>query len=124
MDQRAHGEGGRHAAVSTEALARLFAVLGEDIRVVVLNACYSAEQAEAIAGVIDCVVGMSDRIGDSAARVFAASFYRGLGFGRSVQSALDLGIAALMVAGLHADTPRLHVRPGVDAAAVHLVAPR
>ena len=43
---------------------------------VVLNACHSHEQAKAIVQEIDFVVGMADSIGDEAARVFAAAFYR------------------------------------------------
>jgi hypothetical protein len=48
-----------------------------------LNACDSAPQAEAIVSVIDCAVGMSDEIDDSAAIAFAAAFYEALGYGRS-----------------------------------------
>jgi hypothetical protein len=58
---------------------------------VVLNACYSEGQAQAIAEHTDCVVGMSDAIGDQAAIRFAASFYQALGYGRDVKTAFDLG---------------------------------
>ncbi len=40
--------GGSHK-VSEQALSQLFAVLKDNIRCVVLNACYSAQQAQAIA---------------------------------------------------------------------------
>ena len=46
----------------------------------ILNACYSKKQAEAITQVIDCAIGMNDAIGDEAAITFAASFYRAIGF--------------------------------------------
>jgi CHAT domain-containing protein len=39
--------------VSTAALKMLFTTLKDNIRVVILNACYSRTQAEAITGVID-----------------------------------------------------------------------
>jgi hypothetical protein len=86
------------------------------IRVVVLNACYSEVQARAIVNEIDFVVGMSDSIGDDAARVFAAAFYRGLAFGKSVRTAFELGINELKLLGLgHEDAiPQLLVRTGVD----------
>ena len=103
--------------VDADALADLFRVLKDGIRVVVLNACYSDVQAQAIVKEIDFVVGMSDSIEDDAARVFAAAFYRGLAFGRSVRTAFDLGINELKLLGLgHSDAiPQLLVRTGVDA---------
>lgn len=119
-----HGEtDGAEKLVTADALGDLFRVLKDNIRIVVLNACYAAHQAEAIAREIDFVVGMKDRIGDRAARAFAASFYRGLGFGRSVQTAFDLGLNAIKLEGhvKDADVPILMVREGVDAEAVKLV---
>jgi hypothetical protein len=83
--------------------------------VVVLNACYSIEQATALVRVIDFVVGMNDKVGDKAAIKFAASFYRALGFGRSVQNAFDQGITAIRLEGLAgSDVPELLIRTGVD----------
>ena len=66
---------------------------------------------------VDFVVGMRDEIGDEAARVFAAAFYRGLGFGSTVQEAFDQGVLDLRLAGLteDADVPRLRVRVGRSA---------
>jgi hypothetical protein len=108
--------------VSKDALTRVFSTLRDDIRLIVLNACYSRPQAELLAEIIDCVVGMSSTIGDTAAAVFAAAFYRAVGYGRCVQDAFDQGIAALSLQGLsEIDIPVLHVRKGVDAAQVYLV---
>jgi len=90
---------------------------------VLLNACYSRVQGEAVSQVIDFVVGMGDAIGDEAARVFAASFYRALAFHRSVQEAFDQARTALLLEGIpEEDIPELLVKPGVDAAATVLVA--
>lgn len=108
-------EKGGPALVSGSALKRLFSALRDNIRLVVLNACFSAEQGEAIAEVIDAVVGMDDAIGDEAARRFAAAFYRALGHGRSAKNAFDQGVAALALHGLRDEfIPRLLVRPGLD----------
>ncbi len=52
QSQPAQGLG---VAVPADALSSLFSLLKDDIRCVVLNACYSADQAEAIAQEIDCV---------------------------------------------------------------------
>lgn len=124
-----HGNGGgglvlmndfRQAqTVSAPALKALFSTLKDNIRLVILNACYSKTQATAIAQVIDCVVGMDDAIGDQAAIIFAASFYRAIGFGRSVKEALEQGKTALLLEGIPgAKTPRLLARKGVDPALV------
>ena len=109
--------------VSADVLADLFRVLKGDIRVVVLNACYSETQARAIVAAVDFVVGMSDSIGDEAARVFAAAFYRGLAFGKPVRTSFDLGINELKLMGLTKDAaiPQLLVRSGVDPSTTVLV---
>ncbi len=107
--------------VSPEALEMLFTTLKDNIRVVLLNACYSEVQAGAIAEVIDCVIGMSTAVGDEAAITFAASFYRAIGFGRSVQDAFEQGKTAILLEGIsEAGTPQLLVRPGVDPKQVFL----
>jgi hypothetical protein len=120
-----HGPTGTRQLVTPDAVASLFRALRDDIRIVVFNACNSLAQAEAAAQVIDCVIGMGTEIGDDAARVFAAAFYRALGFGRSAQAAFDQGLVALKLHGIPEDrTPRLLTRPGVDAAGLFpLVAP-
>jgi class 3 adenylate cyclase len=108
--------------VSKTALVRLFQVLKDNVRVILLNACYSRPQAEAITQVIDCAIGMNEAIGDRAAITFAASFYRALGFGRSVKEAFELGRAALLLEDSpEANTPELLIRSGVDPAAITLV---
>ena len=81
---------GASRAVSERALGRLFSVLKDNIRCVVLNACYSKVQAEAIASHIDAVVGMSTAIGDEAAISFSAAFYQALAYGRSIKTAFEL----------------------------------
>jgi len=116
------GNDGKPKPVSKPALLGLFRTLKDNIRVVLLNACYSRPQAEAIAEVIDCAVGMNTAIGDQAAIVFAASFYRALGFGRSVKDAFDQGLTALMLEGIPEETtPQLVAGPGVDPTKVVLL---
>ncbi len=51
----------------TEALADLFRILQNGIDCVVLNACFSQVQAEAIARYVPYVLGMNQAIGDLAA---------------------------------------------------------
>jgi hypothetical protein len=109
------GDDGSEKPVSPQALKVLFTTLKDNIQIVVLNACYSRVQAEAICEVIDYVVGMDDAIGDTAATIFAASFYRALGFDRTVQEAFDQARAALLLEGIpEENVPELLVRTGVS----------
>lgn len=108
--------------VSIRAINALFTNFKDNISVVILNACYSKKQAQAITQVIDCAVGMSDSIGDKAATVFAASFYQAICFGRSIQEAFDQGITALLLEDIHEEnTPELLMKDGVDPSQVILV---
>jgi hypothetical protein len=107
--------------VNTPAIQYLFKTLKDNIRVVVLNACYSQSQARAIIDVVDCAIGMKTSITDQAAIIFAASFYRALGFGRSVKEAFVQGKTALMLEGIPEENiPELLVRKGVDPAGIFL----
>ena len=112
---------GNPKAVTKAAIIKLFTTLKDNIRVVVLNGCFSRLQAEAITEVIDCAVGMNKAIGDDAAIAFAASFYRALGFGRSLHEAFDQGKTALMLQGISEEnTPELLVRQGTDPRKIFL----
>ena len=82
---------GNGRTVSTRALAQLFSLLKDNIRCVVLNACYSESQAQAIAQHIDCVIGIPGAIGDEQSISFSMAFYQALGYGRNLQNAFDLG---------------------------------
>jgi SpoVK/Ycf46/Vps4 family AAA+-type ATPase len=108
--------------VTTAALTRLFAAFRGEIRLVVLNACFSKSQAQAIVQHVDCAIGMKRAIADKAAIPFAASLYRAIGFGRSVKEAFDQTVAHLAMEGFSdQDSPELLTRHGVDSAEVRLV---
>jgi hypothetical protein len=109
--------------IAPDTLAELFAILKDNLRCVVLNACYSDKQAHGIAKSIDCVAGTTRAVKDLAAIDFAAAFYLGLGYGRSVQTAFDLGRNRIGLAGLESDdwAPKLVVKRGVHARQVVLV---
>lgn len=81
--------------VPAPALADLFGILNDTVRCVVLNACYSHEQAAAIGQHIAAVIGMNGKIGDEASVVFAAAFYQALGYGKDVPTAFSLGVSQL-----------------------------
>ena len=77
------------------ALAGLF-IQFPNIKCVLLNACYAEIQARAIVKHIDYVIGMKDTIGDDAAIAFTTGFYDGLGYGRDIEDAFELGRNAIL----------------------------
>jgi hypothetical protein len=114
-------DAGRSFRVSASALCKLFSLLKDEIRVVVLNACFSEQQAAGIAESIDCVIGMAAAIDDAAAITFSASFYRALAYGKSVREAFDLGRLAIELQGAAGhDVPVLVPRSGVDPGRMYL----
>jgi len=117
------GDDGDPRIVSVDALVHLFGIFGRSVRAVVLSACYSYEQAAAIARSIDCVIGTRGPLHDQAAITFNASFYRAIGFGRSVGEAFQQAKLALLLEHPDAECPELLAREGVDAAKVVLVPP-
>ena len=107
--------------ISIKALGKLFAVLHDNIKCVILNACYSEGQAKAIAEHIDCVIGMSKAIGDTAAITFAVAFYQALGYGRDIKTAYDLGCVQIDLENLkEQDTPKL-IAQSIDPASIKFI---
>ena len=96
------GRTGKARLVSKQGLAKLFKLF-PSVECVVLNACYSEVQAEAIAQHINFVIGMSQSIGDKTAIDFAMSFYDALGYGRSIENAFEFGLSAIDLEGIPAD---------------------
>ena len=70
----------------SSVLAKLCEMHSDHIECVVLNACYSAHQAEAIIEHVDFVVGMQAAIGDPEARVYSAAFYDSLAGGDDIET--------------------------------------
>ncbi len=93
-------EAGKLKLVDTEALAGLFELFSTSIECIVLNACYSEIQAEAIVKHIPYVIGMNKVIGDKAAIKFAAGFYNALGAGESIEFAYKLGCNVIQLHGI------------------------
>ncbi|WP_414620148.1 CHAT domain-containing protein [Calothrix sp. CCY 0018] len=105
-------ETGMTAFVEAETLASLFKLFAKKgVECVVLNACYSEVQAEAISQHINYVVGMNQAIGDKAAINFAVAFYDALAAGEDVEFAFELGCSQLV--GLKENqTPVLKIKDG------------
>jgi hypothetical protein len=112
---------GHEETLGGDLLRRLLKIFKKTVKLVFLNACYSRPQAEQIVESIPLAIGMKRPIGDSAAISFAASFYRAVGFGRSVQDAFDLGcISAELTDSTEADNAGLLHAAGVDPSDFHL----
>ena len=90
-------EDGREQLVSSEILARIFRNFAEEIRCIVLHACDSDHQAEAIAEHIDYVVSVSQPILDQAAHFFSIGFYKGLAARKSIEQAYEMGCIAIQL---------------------------
>jgi len=85
---------------SAGALAAVFRQFAHCVQVVVLNACFSEPQAEAIVQHIDHVIGTRQDIGDDTATAFSTGFYQALAAGRSIDDAFQLGCAQIQMAGI------------------------
>ncbi len=90
-------EKGKKDLVSTKTLTDLFELFENRVDCVVLNACYSEVQAEAIREHIKYVIGMKKEITDRAAIAFSIGFYRALAFGRSFEDAFKFGTNAIQL---------------------------
>jgi WD40 repeat protein len=83
--------------VQADALASMFKLFAtKGVECVVLNACYSEVQAEAISQYVKYVIGMNKAVGDKAAVAFAVAFYDALGAGEDVEFAYELGKSQMM----------------------------
>jgi len=91
---------GQVKLVSADALAAMFELCADQVECVLLNACYSEVQAEAIAQHIPYVIGMNEAVGDRAALEFAVGFYDALGAGRSIERAFKEGCLSIRMAGI------------------------
>ena len=111
--------------VSQKAIVTtIMSTVADNLRLEVFNACFSQAQAEAVTQHVEAAIGMSDAIGDDAAKVFAAQFYSAIGFGRSVKQAFAQGINALLLEGIpEEETPRIFTQEGIDSEDIVLVRP-
>lgn len=99
--------------INKVALAGLFKSFTGQVECVLLNACHSISQAEAIGQYINYVIGMEQEIQDKDAIDFAVSFYDTLGSGANYESAYELGCVAMQLVGAPENLlPSLHTKKG------------
>ena len=99
-------DAGQVQLVSTQALSNLFKNFAGTIECVLLNACYSEVQANAIGEHINYVIGMNEAIQDRAAIYFTRGFYQALGNGESIEQSYELGRNAIELQINNASTTR------------------
>ncbi|MFE5284845.1 CHAT domain-containing protein [Nocardia sp. NPDC056611] len=115
-----HHEG---VVVTERALAAACAATDEPPKLVVLNACYSAETAEALVEhFAPLAIGMRGSVADVDALVFATSFYSSVANGHSVWAAFSAGRAGVELKDGDHEAPCLAVADGVEPKSVKLVA--
>jgi TPR repeat protein len=107
--------------VDPATLTQIFRVYRNRVRVVVLSACYSKPQAEAVANVVGCAIGTPGRIMDDAAIQFNAEFYRAIASGESVQAAFNQASVEFELSGPQGTRPELIPGKGVDPSRLFLV---
>lgn len=101
--------------VAPEAMARVLSTVSENVRLLVFNACFSVEQAQAATENIEAAIGMGASISDVAAITFASRLYSAIGFGLSLKKAYDQACASLMFDNAdEVDIPVLFTADGVD----------
>lgn len=111
-------DAGETKIVEAQDLGTLLSLFTGDLRCVVLNACYSSAQADAIVAHIDYVVAMPNTIDDDSAIAYSIGFYSALGAGRSIEDSHKIGVAQIAVDGLlTTDAPRLLARIGLGTPA-------
>jgi hypothetical protein len=115
-------ESGNATSVSTDQFVRLISTAGHTIKLVVLNSCDSAHQAEPLIAHVDAAVGTSRSVGDDAARTFSAQFYSSLAEGVDLFRAFEQARLQISLAGItEDDTPKLFVRPGLKPSTIAYV---
>jgi class 3 adenylate cyclase len=88
---------GNTQLVSAAALVSLFKQFSRSLKCVILNACYSEVQADALIKVVDYVIGMTYAVSDTAAISYATGFYQALGASKTIIESHELGCARVLM---------------------------
>ncbi|WP_417492329.1 CHAT domain-containing protein [Maricaulis sp.] len=102
--------------VSYEVLGSVLAATDSPPRLLILNACSTADGAADFLANVDFVIAMSDPISDMAASAFVPQFYSAIGSGQSINSAFLQAQAVVQQLGISEERiPQLLSAPGKDA---------
>ena len=100
-------DAGQSRFFPTTGLDRLFRLFKNNVKCVVLSACYSADQAEVISKHGMYVIGMNNSVSDTAAIDFATGFYQSLGEGYDYEFAFEIALVNTSPNLEDADYPEL-----------------
>jgi hypothetical protein len=81
--------------VPAQPLANLLKLCAKHLECVVLNACYSDVQGNAISANILFTIGMREQVADNVAIKFSQGFYDAIGAGKSYEEAFEWGKIAI-----------------------------
>ena len=107
-------EMGQIKLVTGEALQKMFGVFLPMFKIdaVILNACYSEEQAKAISTCIPFVIGMNTAVQDDSAIKFSSGFYSALSFKNDIPFAFEYAKSLIDINGLQGDNIPVLYRKG------------
>ena len=100
-------DAGDAVPASPQGLRGIFAELEGAVECVLLNACYSQQNAAAVAESVPYVIGNPTAVDDEAAIAFSVGFYQALGAGMGIPEAHRWGCSYMQVAGLEEPLPVL-----------------
>ena len=90
--QKTDGSG---APVKAADVASAIRSTARILECVILNSCFTADNAELFRGAAHAVAGSTSRLSDQCALSFAHGFYTALGAGSTVRNAFDAGVATM-----------------------------
>ena len=94
---------GESQEVKIKALGGLFKLFKQNVKCVLLNACYSEAQADEISKHINYVVGMRKGMPGKASISFSEAFYDAIGAGKDVEFAFEFAINSIELEDLQAE---------------------
>jgi hypothetical protein len=113
---------GRSVHIPTDHVVRLVETAGPKLRLVVFNCCESSAQAQPAVDHVDIAIGMTDAIGDDAARAFSKQLYSSLAEGVSVKRAFEQAKLRINLEGMSEEKiPALFAKVGLDSDRVVLI---
>lgn len=106
-------------AVQAATLARILKTAPERPKLLVLNACESAAEAQKLTGAVDTVIAMTAVVPDSTAYSYARRLYGALFAGLTIAQAHEQACAVVSIDDPAGSTlPTLVSAPGIDPTAV------
>jgi hypothetical protein len=109
-------EDGTTHFVENDTIRRIFEINIDNLKCVLLNSCYSLDQAREISKLGIAVIGMNDSIEDNTAINFSRGFYTSLGAGKDIMTCFRTGLAYVSVDSKEElDIPQLWLDGSLEA---------